>query len=209
MNDVRSEKAARRSLETAEQGRDQSRPKGLLRPPGAAKPTPVPEVCRTDSPTMYEMGFSQLLALTQEATLATSHYSFTSTRFCPKSRSHTKHTTKPCLPGSRFAHCHARTSIANALSNRELHLLEPTLTHRKQATAPRSNRELSTNRCRGNSRAVIPILTFLTGSASQTEFAVTNSKQKTGAFLTGSRFARYGAGIDTSFRLAQDGARLK
>jgi hypothetical protein len=47
--------------------------------------------------------------------------------------------------------CHARTSIANALSNRELQLLEPRLIHRKQTIAPRSNRELSTKRCRVNS----------------------------------------------------------
>ena len=64
---------------------------------------------------------------------------------------HSKQTTAPFLPGSRIAHCHARTSIANALSNRELQLLEPRLTHRKQTIAPRSNRELSTNRCRANS----------------------------------------------------------
>jgi hypothetical protein len=34
------------------------------------------------------------------------------------------------------------------------------------------------------------VTTFLTGFASQTEFAVTHSKQKTATFLTGSRFAR-------------------
>jgi hypothetical protein len=119
---------------------------------------------------------------------------------------HSKQTAAPFLPGSRIASCHARSSIANALSNRELQLLEPRLTHRKQTIARRSNRELSTNRCRGNSHAVIPILTFLTGlpraffakgsvctstfltgSASQTEFAVTHSKQTTASFLTGSR----------------------
>jgi hypothetical protein len=100
---------------------------------------------------------------------------------------HSKQTTAPVLPGSRIARCHARSSIANALSNRELQLLEPRLTHRKQTIAPRSNRELSTNRCRANSHAVIPILTFLTGSGSQTEFPVTHSKQKTAPFLTGSR----------------------
>jgi hypothetical protein len=91
-------------------------------------------------------------------------FSDISTRFCPKSRSHTKHATKPRLPGSRIAHFassrpeqlrrrtvqrdaywRARTSTANALSNREHRLLERTLTHRKQTIAPRSNRELSTN----------------------------------------------------------------
>jgi hypothetical protein len=104
------------------------------------------------------------------------------------------------------AHCRARSSIANALSNRELELLEPRLTLRKQTIAPRSNRELSTNRCRFNSHAAMPVLTFLTGlpraffakgsvcaprfltgTASQTEFAVTHSKQTTAPFLTGSR----------------------
>src|ERR1700683_3241710 len=45
------------------------------------------------------------------------------------------------------AHCRARSSIANALSNRELELLEPRLTLRKETIAPRSNRELSTIRC--------------------------------------------------------------
>ena len=39
----------------------------------------------------------------------------------------------------------AQISIAKPLSNRELELLEPRLTHRKQTIAPRSNRELSTN----------------------------------------------------------------
>src|SRR5277367_574162 len=71
---------------------------------------------------------------------------------------YSKQTTAPVLPGSRIARCHARSSIANALSNRELRLLEPTLTHRKQTIAPRSNRELSTNQCRANSHSVMPIL---------------------------------------------------
>jgi hypothetical protein len=117
-----------------------------------------------------------------------------------------KQTAAPFLPGSRIARCHARSAIADALSNRELELLEPILTHRKQTIAPRSNRELSTNRCRANSHAVIPILTFLTGlpraffangsvcaarflpgSGLRVEFAVTHSKQTTAPFLTGSR----------------------
>ena len=45
----------------------------------------------------------------------------------------------------------AQISIAKPLSNRELELLEPRLTHRKQTIGPRSNRELSTNRCFCNS----------------------------------------------------------
>jgi hypothetical protein len=83
--------------------------------------------------------------------------------------------------------CHARTSITSALSNRELQLLEPRLIHRKQTIEPRSNRELSTNRCRGNSHAVIPISAFLTETASHSEFTVTHSKQTTAPFLTGAR----------------------
>jgi hypothetical protein len=83
--------------------------------------------------------------------------------------------------------CHARSSMANALSNRELQLLELTLTHRKQTIAPRSNRELSTNSCRVNSRPVIPIPIFLTETASHSEFTVTHSKQTTAPFLTGAR----------------------
>src|SRR5271156_3764206 len=60
---------------------------------------------------------------------------------------YSKQMTAPFLPGSRIAHCRVRSSIANLLSNRELELLEPCLTHRKQTIAHRSNRELSTNRC--------------------------------------------------------------
>jgi len=147
-----------------------------------------------------------------------------SNRNWAKNRSYRKHTTKPCLTGARIAYCDARgNSVAKALSNRELRLLEPSLTHRKQTVAPRSNRELSTNRDRSNSHAVIPILTFLTGSGSQTEFAITHSKHTTPSILPGSRIvnstgihperssrrAQYRPGIDTSFRLAQDGAQLK
>jgi hypothetical protein len=62
-----------------------------------------------------------------------------------------KQKAAPFLPGSRIARCYERSSVANALSNRELRLLEPRLTHTKQTSAPRSNRELSTNRCRANS----------------------------------------------------------
>jgi hypothetical protein len=111
---------------------------------------------------------------------------------------HSKRTTAPFLPGartpqfgsrtlSRDAHCHARSAIVNALSNRELRLLEPCLTHRKQTIAPRSNRELSPNRCCRNSHAVIPILTFLPGFGLRVECAVTHSKQTTAPVLPGSR----------------------
>ena len=113
---------------------------------------------------------------------------------CDVTRS--KQTAAPVLPGSRIAHCHARSSIANALSNRELQLLEPPLTHTKQTIAPRSNRELSTNRRRGNSHAVIPVPSFLPGSGPRVECAVTHSKQTTGQVLPGSRIAttRFGNG---------------
>jgi hypothetical protein len=213
MNGVRSGKRADRPLEVADQGREQSRPTGSLRPPAAAAPPEVRRINRT----VYTVGSSH-------STLATSHCFCTSTRFCPKSRTRTKQTTKPCLPGSRFAHPRPRTSIANALSNRELRLLERTLTHRKQTIAPRPNREHSTNPCfrdsvlhslspshsftltqEGPATSHRPVLTglpraffakssvwrrpFLTGSASQTESFVTRSKQSTAPFLTGARTA--------------------
>src|SRR5271163_1044116 len=55
-----------------------------------------------------------------------------------------------CTGQSPLATRHCST-FANALSNRELQLLEPPLTHRKQTIAPRSNRELSTIPCFRNS----------------------------------------------------------
>jgi hypothetical protein len=85
--------------------------------------------------------------------------------------------------------------ICSALSNRELQLLERPVRHRKQTEPVLSNRELSTNHCRNNSRTP-PLLQrqiynwsrpLLTGSASQTECDVTHSKQTTGKFLTGAR----------------------
>src|SRR5271170_7302006 len=42
MNDVRRAKLADRPLEAADQGRDQSRPTGSLRPPATATVAPVP-----------------------------------------------------------------------------------------------------------------------------------------------------------------------
>jgi hypothetical protein len=42
-----------------------------------------------------------------EKTRESSQHSDISTRFWPKSRSYRKHTTKPCLPGSRIAQCDA------------------------------------------------------------------------------------------------------
>jgi hypothetical protein len=94
------------------------------------------------------------------------------------------------------------------LSNRELDLLERHLSHCKQRKATISNRELSTvcdstGIATANSSQVSEspssaavsdpnsrqLATFLTGSASQTEFVVTHSKQTTGEFLTGARNA--------------------
>jgi TonB family protein len=74
-------------------------------------------------------------------------------------------------------------------SNRELRLLESSLTHRKQTVASHSNRELSTNPCCGTSHTFIPVPPFLIGSGSQTELAVTHSKQTAAHFLTGARTA--------------------
>jgi hypothetical protein len=151
MKDVRSEKTAGRSLAGAEQGSEQSRPTGLLRPPDAAKCSPIlrPSAARIiladHSLRRGTACCARCSAADRRHPLADTRSKPISTRFCPKSRSHTKHTTKPSLPGSRFAHCHPRTSFATSLSNRELQLLERTLTHRKQTIAPRSNRELSTN----------------------------------------------------------------
>jgi hypothetical protein len=85
--------------------------------------------------------------------------------------------------------------VCSSFSNRELKLLGPPLSHRKQTKAPGSNRELSTNLCGNNSQ--LPPLPLpqickwsrplLTGSAPQTEFDVTYRKQTTEKFLTGAR----------------------
>ncbi len=116
----------------------------------------------------------------------------------------TKQTAGEFLPGATTSQCRAQISIAKPLSNRELGLLEPRLTRRQQTIGPRSNRELSTNPCFCNSDLRRPFTShslaltqegplttsyssFLTGSGSQTEFAVTHSKQMTASFLTGSR----------------------
>ncbi len=159
MSDVRCERPADRPLEAAEQGRDQSRPTGSLRPPAAIlAPTRRPSAA--------------------QLTLSDQPY-----------------------PVLNFAHSRPRTSLAKPLSNRELQLLEPTLTHRKQTIAPRPNREFSANPCLRNSvlRSVCTIYSalathhcsaFLTGSDPRTKSSVTDSKQTTATFLTGSRIAR-------------------
>ena len=149
------------------QGSEQSRPAGLLRPSVVSAPAlcvqpaagrkplvlrhesaPIPSAAATlyTAPAATirpKVPVSGPLTLSRDG-----QFSDSSTRFWAKSRSDRKHTTKPCLPGSRFAHCDARTSLANTLSNRELRLLELSLTSCKQTIAPRSNRELSTKRDR-------------------------------------------------------------
>jgi hypothetical protein len=104
------------------------------------------------------------------------------------------------------------SSTGKPPSNRECELLESRLTHRKQTVASRSNRELSTNPsfCDSRFSGVCPrhslaltqegppatrlprrrrghCHTFLTGSASQTEFGLTSRKQSPKKFLTGAR----------------------
>lgn len=121
------------------------------------------------------------------------------------------------------------------ISNRELGLLERGLSHCKQRNAALSNRELSTVR---NSTRIAtpnawqvsespssapasdtnfpPQTAFLTETASQTECAVTHSKQTTVAFLTGTRNAhiRLAAQRDsaikkTPIRVALHSAKLE
>jgi hypothetical protein len=106
----------------------------------------------------------------------------------------------------------AQISIAKPLSNRELELLEPRLTHRKQTIATRSNRELSTNPCFCNSALREPFTSHslglftltqegpqeesvLPGFASRVEIAVTHSKQMVATFLPGSRIDTLARGI--------------
>ena len=93
-------------------------------------------------------------------------------------------------------------------SNRELDLLERGLSHCKQRKATVSNRELwavenptkivnssSFRMSEALSSPVIPnrnfhqLTSFLTGTASHSEFVLTHSKQTTGEFLTGARIA--------------------
>jgi len=226
-----------------DQGSEQSRPAGLFRPfvisaaglcvqpPTGRKPfalrqesAPIPSLAATSYTSPAATFRPKAGEFRSHMVQRDAQVSRISNRNWPKYRSDRKQTIKPCLTGARIAYCGARrSSVAKELSNRELRLLEPSLTPCKETIAPRSNRELSTNRGRDMSRAVIPTVTFLTGSGSQTEFAITPSKQTGGTFLTGSRFvnsagihperssrrAQYGAGIDTLCRLAQDGAQSK
>ena len=96
--------------------------------------------------------------------------------------------------------------ICSAISNREPNLLEPSLSYRKQTTAPSSNRELPTKRNSQSSQVLSPLppqihkwsRPLLTESAPQTEFNVNYRKQTTEKFLTearthirGTRFAQH------------------
>jgi hypothetical protein len=115
-----------------------------------------------------------------------------------------------------------------AISNRELELLERHLSHCKQRKATVSNRELSTIRdstgiAAANSSQVSEspsfaavsdpnsrkLTSFLTGSASQTEFVVTHSKQTTGEFLTGARNAFKVVQFRAEFRTESQAQREK
>jgi hypothetical protein len=115
-----------------------------------------------------------------------------------------------------------------AISNRELDLLERHLSHCKQRKATVSNRELSTvcdstgiatadsSQVSGSpSSAAVSdanfrqLATFLTGSASQTEFVVTHSKQAIDEFLTGARNAFKVVQFHTEFRTESQAQRKK
>jgi len=110
---------------------------------------------------------------------------------------YSKQTIATFLPGSRIGQCRPQVSIAKPFSNRELHLLEPTLTHGKQTIAPGPNRELSTNPCFRNSvlrsvcishsLALTQDWSLLTETGSHSETTVNHSKQTTASFLTGAR----------------------
>lgn len=112
------------------------------------------------------------------------------------------------FPSPGFNRASFRLPHPSPISNRELDLLERHLSHCKQRKATVSNRELSTVRnfsaltpavrdrvavsLRGPriaGRGSRPRAPFLTGSASQTEFDVTPTKQTMGKFLTGARTA--------------------
>jgi hypothetical protein len=107
-------------------------------------------------------------------------------------------------PTSTSTSCSHTRSILSALGsitaekrNRQTRVFRNAVTSTKQRTATCSNRQknkfrtpdnLQTSSFNGNAFRE-RILTFLTGSALQTEFAATHSKQKTGTFLTGARIA--------------------
>jgi hypothetical protein len=86
------------------------------------------------------------------------------------------------LPGAHLAKgaSNAMRGICFALSNRELNLLEPSLTYTKQTTTPSSNRELSTDQCDSN---------FIRSDFRNTErFKRENDAFSQSSFATSNRF---------------------
>jgi hypothetical protein len=158
----------RRGAERGEgQGSEQSRPAGLLRPsvlstaglcvqpPAGRKPfvlrhesAPIPSPAATSYTSPAATLRPNAREFTSRMFQPDAQVSRISNRNWPKYRSDRKQTIKPCLTGARIGCRRRANSSANALSNRELRLLEPSLTPCKQTIAPRSNRELSTNRDR-------------------------------------------------------------
>jgi len=104
-------------------------------------------------------------------------------------------TMRPASASRASALRRTTRGICSAFSNRELELLEPSLTYRKQTTASSSNRELPTKRNSQSSQVLSPIppqiykwsRPLLTESALRTEFHVTYRKQTTEKFLTEAR----------------------
>jgi hypothetical protein len=89
------------------------------------------------------------------------------------------------------------TQVGAAELNRQTRVFRSAVTHTKQRTANCSNRQ-KIRFCETNNLQTGALtrsafregfLTFLTGSAPQTEFDVTHSKQTTGTFLTGTGIA--------------------
>jgi len=149
------------------QGREQSRPAGSLRPSvvSAAALCVQPAAGRKPLVLRHESAPIPSAAVTLYAAPAAAIrpkprkfrsrmvqrdalFSDISNRNWLKNRSYRKQTIKPRLTGARIGCQRRANSAAKALSNRELRLLEPSLTPCKQTIAPRSNRELSTNRDR-------------------------------------------------------------
>jgi hypothetical protein len=104
-------------------------------------------------------------------------------------------TMRPASASRASALRRTTRGICSAISNRELELLEPSLTYRKQTTAPNSNRELPTKRNSQSSQVLSPLppqirkwsRPLLPGSAQNVESDVTSTKQTTEDFLPGAR----------------------
>jgi hypothetical protein len=171
--------------------------------------------CNVPVSSDHSMGSSTLLALAKDGTKeGTKEGSRSQTRkrlsrstLAPPSAASQRggisvslHCTRVAGPGPRMSG-----------SNRELELLERGLSHCKQRLAIGSNRELWTvcdfaasSRLMRDSTVILrrgsrsagrgsrPPGSFLTETGSQTEFAVTRSKQTATAFLTETRIAHFG-----------------